>query len=316
MATRGGTLFQSVLPAEVASAAYDAANRLTRRVAGGVTTTPTWDAEGQLLSDGLRTYTWNPRGQLTSISGVASFAYDGLGRRRSFVPASTGVQQVPVYDGHDPVQVRYGGGTPTVSNLLAGAGVDERFTRAAPGTGEVSTYLTDALGSTVALADAAGAVRTAYGYDPYGVVQVSGAANDNPFQYTGRENDGTGLYYYRARYYRPDWGRFVSEDPIGLAGGINLYAYAGNNPVQFKDPTGLYADPYGGGMPSGSGDGYGDTASPPTQPSPQGNEGDKVAGRRGRSPDCILSLFGIRALRTTNDCRRRRRRWWSRRNEP
>jgi RHS repeat-associated protein len=67
----------------------------------------------------------------------------------------------------------------------------------------------------------------------------SGAANDNRYQFTGRENDGTGLYYYRARYYSPAWGRFVSEDPIGLAGGINLYAYGLGNPVSFADPYGL-----------------------------------------------------------------------------
>jgi RHS repeat-associated protein len=67
----------------------------------------------------------------------------------------------------------------------------------------------------------------------------SGAANDNAFQYTGRENDGTGLYYYRARYYDPETGRFISQDPIGFAGGINQYAYVGGNPISFVDPYGL-----------------------------------------------------------------------------
>ena len=57
---------------------------------------------------------------------------------------------------------------------------------------------------------------------------------------SGRENDGTGLYYYRARYYSPTIQRFISEDPIGFYGGdVNFYAYVGNNPVKFVDPSGL-----------------------------------------------------------------------------
>ena len=63
------------------------------------------------------------------------------------------------------------------------------------------------------------------------------------FQYTGRENDGNGLYYYRARYYNPSIGRFISEDPIGFRGGINFYAYVRNNPTLFKDPTGRDCSP-------------------------------------------------------------------------
>jgi len=64
--------------------------------------------------------------------------------------------------------------------------------------------------------------------------------SSNPVQYTGRENEGTGLYYYRARYYHPGLARFIGEDPIGFAGGdINLYAYALNRPTAFRDPSGL-----------------------------------------------------------------------------
>lgn len=89
-------------------------------------------------------------------------------------------------------------------------------------------------------------VQTSYGYDPYGVTTTTGAANTNSYQYTGRENDGaTGFYFYRARYYNPTWGRFISEDPIGLAGGGNLYRYVGDNPLQFRDSLGLMG---GGGV--------------------------------------------------------------------
>jgi RHS repeat-associated protein len=59
------------------------------------------------------------------------------------------------------------------------------------------------------------------------------------YQYTGRENDGTGLFYYRARYYHPELQRFISEDSIEFEGGdVNLYAYVGNNPINFRDPLG------------------------------------------------------------------------------
>ena len=66
-----------------------------------------------------------------------------------------------------------------------------------------------------------------------------GPDEGNSLQYTGRENDGTGLYYYRARYYDPLLKQWVSEDPIGLAGGINQRAYVGGNPISFNDPRGL-----------------------------------------------------------------------------
>jgi RHS repeat-associated protein len=82
-------------------------------------------------------------------------------------------------------------------------------------------------------------VGTEYGYSPYGEAAASGASSGNEFQYTGREDDGTGLYYFRARYYDPRLSRFIAQDPIGLNGGINVYAYAWGNPRRFRDPLGL-----------------------------------------------------------------------------
>ena len=91
----------------------------------------------------------------------------------------------------------------------------------------------------MALADTAGAVQTEYTYEPFGTTTVAGAPSANSFQYTGRENDGTGLYYYRARYYSPRLQRFLSEDPIGFEEGMNFYVHTYNNPVNFVDPNGL-----------------------------------------------------------------------------
>ena len=123
------------------------------------------------------------------------------------------------------------------ANLLTGLGIDEVFMRS--DASGVRTLLGDALGSTLALTDSTGAVKTEYRYEPYGATTSVGEAIGNAFQYTGRENDGTGLYYYRARYYDPGKGRFTQSDPIGLDGGINTYAYVGGNPVSNTDPTGL-----------------------------------------------------------------------------
>jgi RHS repeat-associated protein len=129
------------------------------------------------------------------------------------------------------------GSTPT-ANLLIGLGADEIFSRTT--TTENRSFLADALGSTIALADGAGAVQTSYTYDPFGNATSSGAASSNSRQYTGREADGTSLLYLRARYYSPTLQRFLSEDPLGFASGdTNLYAYVGDSPLNRVDPSGL-----------------------------------------------------------------------------
>ena len=80
-----------------------------------------------------------------------------------------------------------------------------------------------------------GTVQTTYTYEVFGAATAAGASTTNAYSYTGRENDATGLYYYRARYYHTDLQRFISEDPIGFRGGdVNLYAYVINRPTRFR----------------------------------------------------------------------------------
>jgi RHS repeat-associated protein len=100
--------------------------------------------------------------------------------------------------------------------------------------------LDDALGSTAGLVGSAQTIATSYTYQPFGATTVSGANNGNVYEFTGRENDGTGLYYYRARYYQPADQRFIVQDPSELDGGDpNLYGYVSENPINFSDPLGL-----------------------------------------------------------------------------
>lgn len=107
------------------------------------------------------------------------------------------------------------------------------------------TPLADALGSNIALTDSNGTIQTQYSYEPFGKTTASGTVSSNPSKFTGREDDGTGVYGFRNRYYSPTLQRFISEDPRGLNGGMNLYAYVGNNSISLRDPFGLKpSDPW------------------------------------------------------------------------
>ena len=233
----GGSFARTLLPDPVASATYDAANR--QRTFGNKQMT--FDANGNMTSitdpSGVTTFTWDARNRLAALTGPAlsaAFTYDSLGRRST--RQVNGARTDLLYDGVNPVQEL--SGTLVTANMLFSLRVDEYFTRTdARGT---HTLLTDALGSTLALADNVGTVQSTYMYEPYGRTTTTGTTNPNPFQYTGRENDGTGLYYYRARYYLPSVQRFISEDPLNFLGGdLNLYAYVGGNPTNYIDPTGM-----------------------------------------------------------------------------
>ena len=122
--------------------------------------------------------------------------------------------------------------------MLAGLGLDENYVRMS--SGMATSLLADGLGSTAVLSNSSATTTATYAYSPYGDTAKTGS-DSTPLDYTGRENDGaTGLYYYRARYYSPALGRFISEDPIGLRGsGTNFYAYARGAPTTLRDPTGM-----------------------------------------------------------------------------
>lgn len=222
-------------------AVYDEANRLTQITVSGEVFGLSYDANGNLASksgpvSGTTSYTWNARNQLTSLSGPAgnaSFRYDAQGRR--IEKTVNGVTTGFLYDGAQAIAELKGSSLDTLYHT--GIQIDEVLARYTSVGNK--TLLTDALMSVVAQANDDETVSNFYAYSPYGETTALGPDEGNSLQYTGRENDGTGLYYYRARYYDPVLKRFISEDPIGLGGGINLYMYVSGTPLSSTDPLGL-----------------------------------------------------------------------------
>jgi RHS repeat-associated protein len=228
----GGTFARTLLPDPVPSATYDAGNQQLQFGSK----TMTFDANGNLASltdpPGPTTFTWDPRNRLSALSGpglTGSFAYDAQGRRarRDISGELRGYQ----YDGLDTIREIANG---VESGYLRTQNIDEAL-----GRGGAEFYLADMLGSSHSVTDAAGAVATAYSYEPFGHTTLGGVVSSNPFQFTGRENDGTGLYYYRARYYHPGLARFLSPDPLATWDQPNAYSYVKNTPANLVDPLGL-----------------------------------------------------------------------------
>src|SRR5271156_4534951 len=136
----------------------------------------------------LNVDTWNARNQLITRAAT-SFQYDSFGRRTLNAAGNN-----LLYEGADVGQ-EISAGTPVANRILGGT--DECFSRT-DSTGAYSP-ITDALGSVLALTNSSGTVTTQYSYDPYGNTANYEGSTANQFQYTGRENDGNSLYFYRAR---------------------------------------------------------------------------------------------------------------------
>ena len=233
------TMYQSIQPAAVSGAVYDADNRLCAwNTTGGSCSTPiiTWDNNGNLLNDGTSSYSWDSRNRLTAIPTLSlSFKYDAIGRRLSLTSSSSTTNFV--YDGGNLVQKQVGGAD--YEDLLTGLQIDQTFSHT-PTAASQQVHVTDALGSVLQTMSTSGGLVTAYSYDPYGVTMATSQDSANTIKYAGRESDlASGLYFNRRRYYNPAWGRFISEDPRGFNAGVNFYIYAGDRPLSDTDPLGL-----------------------------------------------------------------------------
>jgi RHS repeat-associated protein len=169
--------------------------------------------------------------QLTSGGNTYTYRYDGLGNRVARIENS--------------VEKRYVSGlaeTDASGNITAyyvyGLGLISKITP----SNQSYFYHFDGIGSTVGISDSSGNMVNKYAYDAFGKVLAQDEGIPNPFKYVGGfgvMDEGNGLFYMRARYYDFDVGRFISKDPIGFAGGLNLYFYTSNNPINSIDPLGL-----------------------------------------------------------------------------
>ena len=198
---------------------YDNNGNLTTKTVGSNVTNYTWDYDKMLT-------------QMVNGGMIYNYGYDGLLNRVKRIENS--------------VEKRYVSGlaeTDVNGNITAyyvyGLGLISKITP----SNEVYYYHYDGIGSTIGISDQSGSIVNKYAYDAFGKVLNQEETIPNAFKYVGQfgvMDEENGLFYMRARYYDPEVGRFINKDPIGLLGGLNLYAYVANNPVNLIDPEGKF----------------------------------------------------------------------------
>jgi RHS repeat-associated protein len=202
--------------------------------------TYTYDGNGNVLSDGGTNFGYDAESRLISLSGArnATLDYDPLGRL--WRVSSGGSATSFLYDGND-LAAEYNAAGAMTARYIHAPGIDTPLARYdGASTTAPQFMISDERGSIVALSDASGGV-VRIAYDEYGMPQGPAGPNTlaGRFGYTGQLwLPEIGLYYFKARVYSPTLGRFLQTDPIGFEGGMNIYAYVGNDPVDLVDPMG------------------------------------------------------------------------------
>jgi len=210
----------------------------------------TYDANGNLLTwfpaSGKQSYTYDSESRLVtaavngSTTATISYDYDGLGRRVN--KTVSGVVTQYLLDGDEEIAELDGTGA-VLRRYVTGPVIDDRIARVEgsstfPTVAAHTYYHANHQGSVLATTDATGTLQQQISYDEYGISTT--AVTGEQFRYTGRRFDPeTGLYYYRARYYSPQLGRFLQTDPVGYGPDLDLYTYVGNDPTDKTDPSGL-----------------------------------------------------------------------------
>jgi len=211
-------------------------NRLEQSVVNGTITPYRYDNEGQIQSKGNTNYRFDSAHRLTSWANN-NYQYDGMGNR--LIATRDGITTKYIYDASGNLLAEANAANEIERYYIHGLGlmamVDAK-------TNKLYVYHFDGTGHTVAMTDETQTLINQYGYTPFGKLRGKIENIPQPFTYVGQYGvmtEADNLYYMRARYYDAQVGRFISEDPIGFAGGLNLYAYVGGNPVNVVDPSGL-----------------------------------------------------------------------------
>jgi RHS repeat-associated protein len=203
----------------------------------GTGKTFTFDANGNLTSDGNRTFEWDARNQLVAVNvGThrSEFTYDGLERRIRVVEKDNGVAQSEsnvVWCREEICEERAGDGATIVRRV---------FVQGEQISGANRYFATDHLGSVTAVTDGSVALVTRYDFDPSGRRAITAGVPSTSIGFTGHPvHAASGTYLTLYRTYDPDLARWISEDPLGFDAGPNFYAYVGNSLTTAIDPVGL-----------------------------------------------------------------------------
>lgn len=227
----------------VNAASFNNTNQLVTLRQGDAVRQFTYDANGNLTSDGIRRYEWDALDRLTAIvmgNHRTEFSYDALGRRTRIIEKENNVivsDKRLIWCGDAICEER--------RVTESGSAVTKRFflqgeTEVVGGVDIPYFYTKDHLGNIREMTDRNGDVVAQYEYDPYGRMTKMSGAKDASFGYAGyyvHAPSGLNLTWFRA--YDPNLGRWLSRDPIEEMGGMNLYGYVGNNPVNLIDSSGL-----------------------------------------------------------------------------
>ncbi len=223
-----------------------------------------YDHNGNLITDAMFTYEYDFANRLKKVTRnsdgllIAAYHYDAHGTGRRIGKIVTNMSELNgntgyYYDGIHRIEEH--GSDGSINQYVYGMGTDELLLMNKDNNGDAAIdesyyYHSDARKNVVALTDVLGNVVERYLYSDYGITsildstgspisaQTSSIQNDH--QFSGRLYDGeTGLYYFRARYYNPETGRFLQRDPMRNQGRLTLYQYAGGNPIVYGDPFGM-----------------------------------------------------------------------------